>query len=131
MLTRIHRLAIALAIAAPLVAQDKPKIDVTGTWAFTVQSPAGTGSPSVTFKQAGDTLTGEYKSNALGTHGFKGTLKDGKISFAFDAESGGQQFTMSFTGTVDDKDNMKGSIDFSGMATGSFTGKRQQPPSAP
>jgi hypothetical protein len=127
------RLALSLAlvafVAVPLRAQDAKKIDITGTWTFTVQSPAGTGTPTVIFKQGGDTLTGTYRSQALGTHEFKGTLKDGKIAFAFNAESGGTQFLMAFTGTVADSDNMKGDIDFSGMATGSFSGKRQ--PAAP
>jgi hypothetical protein len=127
---RFLSLFIALAvISAGAAAQDKPKIDITGTWTFTVQSPAGTGTPTVVFKQGGDTLTGTYRSQALGTHDFKGTLKDGKISFAFNAESGGTAFTMQFTGTVADKDNMKGDIDFSGMAQGSFSGKRAPPPS--
>src|SRR5262245_5195944 len=96
----------AVIAAAPLGAQAKPdsaKIDITGSWSFTVQSPAGTGTPSVTFKQTGDTLTGTYKSNALGTHEFRGLLKDGKITFEFPAESGGQQFMMSFSGTVESK----------------------------
>jgi hypothetical protein len=131
---RIHRLLYlaSVLLAAPLAAQDSrpsaAKIDITGNWAFSVISPAGQGTPTVVFKQKGDSISGTYKSNALGTKEFIGTLKEGKIAFEFPAESGGQQFMMSFSGTVDDKDNMKGSIDFSGMATGSFTGKRSAAP---
>lgn len=121
-------LVLALFAAAPLGAQaskpDSAKVDISGNWTFTVQSPAGTGTPSVVFKQKGDSISGTYKSQALGTHDFTGTLKDGKIQFAFDAESGGQQFTMAFTGTVESKLSMKGSIDFSGMATGQFAGTK-------
>jgi hypothetical protein len=124
-------LVLAALVASPLRAQDAKKIDLTGTWNFTVQSPAGTGTPTVSFKQGGDTLTGTYRSQALGTHEFKGTFKDGKIAFAFNAESGGTQFLMAFTGTVTDSDTMKGDIDFSGMASGSFTGKRQPPAPKP
>ena len=38
------------------------KIDVTGVWIFTVDSPAGKSNPTVTFKQDGEKLTGQYSS---------------------------------------------------------------------
>lgn len=121
---------MALVIAAlPAIAQgqgtEEKKFDVTGKWAFTVQSDVGTGTPAVTFKQVGDTISGRYSSQSLGERDFTGTLKNGKIEFSFTAETGGQAFTMSFSGTVESKDAMKGAIDFSGFATGTFTGKRQ------
>ncbi len=118
--------AVVLA-AAPLHAQDKKAPDLTGRWQFTVQSEVGTGTPMVTFRQKGDTLTGRYSSQALGERDFTGTFKDGKVAFSFDAESGGQAFTMSFSGKLDSDDAMSGSIDFSGFATGTFTGKRIKP----
>jgi hypothetical protein len=114
----------ALLLAAPLGAQDKKTPDLTGRWQFTVQSEVGTGTPTVTFRQKGDTLTGRYSSQALGERDFTGTFKDGKIEFSFGAESGGQAFTMSFSGKLDSDDAMSGTIDFSGFATGTFTGKR-------
>ena len=133
---RIHRsiiAAIALAIV-PAVARsqatpakpDTAKVDVTGKWNFNIETPFS-GTPTVTFAQKGDSISGKYISNALGTHDFVGTIKAGKIAFAFDAESGGQRFTMSFTGKLDDADSMSGSIDFSGMAQGTFSAKRAKP----
>ena len=118
---------IAEPAHAQAAAKSDAKVDITGKWSFTVESPAGTGTPTVTFKQKGDSISGRYSSQALGEHDFTGTLKDGKIRFGFDAESGGQAFVMAFDGTLDGADAMKGSIDFSGMATGSFAGKRQKP----
>ena len=94
----ILTLLCAAVLPVSLHAQGNTKVDVTGKWSFTVESPAGTG-----------------------------TLKDGKIRFSFDAESGGQAFTMMFDGALDGADAMKGGIDFSGMATGAFSGKRQKP----
>src|SRR5207244_3597560 len=105
------------------------KADITGKWTFSVQSDVGTGTPTVTFAQKGDTISGRYSSQALGERDFTGTFKDGKINFGFNAEAGGQSFSMAFAGTVADNDNMSGSIDFAGMATGTFSGKRQKPPS--
>jgi hypothetical protein len=128
MMRLIRILMLAALSAAPLAAQAKPdsaKIDITGTWTFTVESPAGTGTPTVEFKQKGDSISGTYKSVALGTRTFTGTLKAGKIEFSFPAESGGQQFVMAFSGTMLSPTSMKGSIDFSGMATGSFDGGKK------
>lgn len=110
-----------------LHAQGDAKPDISGKWAFTVQTDAGSGTPTVTFKQKGDSIAGHYSSQALGEHDFTGTLKDGKLTFGFSADVQGQQFTMSFSGALDGPDAMKGSVDLGGMATGTFTGKRQKP----
>ena len=128
--TVLGLLAFAILLPAELRAQgEKKPVNVTGKWSFTVTSDVGSGTPTVTFTQKGDSLTGRYSSQALGEREFAGTLKDGKIAFGFSAESGGQAFSMSFSGTLDGSDAMKGTIDFAGMATGTFTGKRQVPPS--
>lgn len=119
-------LATVRAQSSPTPAKpDSTKVDVTGKWNFSIEPFSGT--PTLTFAQKGDSISGEYISNALGTHKFVGTVKAGKIAFAFDAESGGQRFTMSFSGKVDDADTMSGTIDFSGMANGTFAGKRAKP----
>ncbi len=119
--------AIGVAAIPSLAPAQEKKADVTGRWSMTVESEAGAGTPTVTFKQSGDTISGRYSSQALGERDFTGTLKDGKIEFGFTAEVGGQQFTMSFSGTWDGADAMKGTIDFSGMATGTFSAKRLKP----
>lgn len=105
---------------------DSAKVDVTGKWAFHIESPFQ-GTPTVTFTQKADSISGRYVSNALGTRDFVGTVKAGKIAFSFGAESGGQNFTMAFAGKLVDPDTMTGTIDFSGMATGTFSAKRQKP----
>jgi hypothetical protein len=120
---------LALLFLLPLAAQaqtptDTSKVDVTGKWAFTVQSDVGNGTPTVTFKQKGDSITGRYSSQALGERDFVGTVKNKKINFGFTADVGGQSFSMAFSGTIDGPDAMSGSIDFAGMATGVFGGKR-------
>ena len=122
-------LAIVITAALPAAAraQSDAKPDITGKWTFNVVYDGGSGTPTVTFKQQGDSLTGRYASTTLGEHDFKGTLKDGKLTFAFDADVQGQQFMMKFAGTVDGADTMKGTVDLGGMATGTFTGKRQKP----
>ena len=125
--------ALALAMI-PAAAQsqatpakpDTAKIDVTGKWNMNIESPVQ-GTPTVTFTVKGDSLKGQYISNAIGTHDFVGTIKGRTLTFSFPAESGGQSFTMAFTAKVEDADTMSGSIDFSGMATGTFSARRAKP----
>jgi hypothetical protein len=106
-------------------AQSDTKVDLTGKWLFSVTTDAGTGTPTVTLKQQGDSLSGHYSSQTLGEADLKGTAKAGKITFHFETELQGTKLTVTYSGTVDTKDSMKGSVDIGGMATGSFTAKRQ------
>lgn len=60
---RLTAAAVALAVAFvarpdSAAAQDAAKLDITGKWAFTVQTDQGSGTPSVTFKQQGDAGVG-------------------------------------------------------------------------
>jgi hypothetical protein len=116
--------ASAVAIGAA-GAQTESKIDVTGKWVFNVTTDAGTGTPTVTLKQQGDSLTGHYSSQTLGETELKGTVKDGKIAFRFPVTAEGTTLTVTYSGTVAGKDSMKGRVDIGGMASGSFTAKRQ------
>jgi hypothetical protein len=46
--------------------------------------------------------------------------------------AGGDPFTMTFTGTVESKDALKGSVELGGNGTGTFTARRQPPaPTSP
>ena len=112
-------------VASKAAAQAETKTDVSGKWLFSVTTDAGTGTPTVTLKQQGDSLTGHYSSQTLGEADLKGTIKDGKITFRFPVSLQGTSLTVTYSGTVDTKDSMKGSVDIGGMATGSFTAKRQ------
>lgn len=101
------------------------RADVTGKWTFTVVSDAGTGTPTVTLKQTGDSLTGHYSSQTLGETDFKGTIKQQKINFTFRADVQGTALVVTYDGTVETNDTMKGTVDFGGMGGGTFTAKRQ------
>jgi len=110
----------------PAAAQTEgAKIDVTGKWLFNVTTAAGAGAPTVALKQQGDSLTGHYSSQTLGEADLKGTVKDGKISFRFRVDAQGTTLDVTYAGTVESKDSMKGTVDLGGMATGTFTAKRQ------
>lgn len=97
--------------------------NVTGKWVLDVQTDAGSGTPTVTLKQEGDKLTGHY-SGQLGEADLTGSIKGTEFTFSFAGDAQGQQFKVTYTGTVE-KDTMKGTLDLAGMATGTFTGKKQ------
>src|SRR5262245_13801857 len=118
--------ALALiALPVSVRAQAEKKTDITGKWLFTVTSDAGTGTPTVTFKQQGDSLTGHYSSQTFGEVDFKGTFKEQKLVFRFSVDAGGTSLTVTYSGAFDGADALKGTVDLGGMGTGTFTAKRQ------
>lgn len=99
------------------------KVDVTGKWVFDVSTSAGSGAPTMTFKQDGETLSGAYEGQ-LGQANLKGTVKGQAISFSFTVDAQGQSADVTYVGTVE-SDSMKGSVDIAGQVFGTFTAKRQ------
>ena len=111
--------------AAVIASAQASKVDVTGKWTFTVQTDAGSGTPTVTLKQEGEKLSGHYSSQNLGEADLTGTVKGQEIKFSFNGDVGGNSVPVSYTGTIESKDSMKGSLDIGGLAQGTFTAKRQ------
>ena len=100
------------------------KIDVSGAWAFQVETPAGSGTPTFTFKQEGEKLTGQYKG-AFGEAPLTGSVKGNKIDFAIKVEAQGQAATITYTGTVEKDGTMKGTVSLGDLGSGTWTAKRQ------
>jgi hypothetical protein len=117
-------LVIAAASVVAISAQNST-VNVTGKWMFTVQTDAGGGTPTVTLKQEGEKLTGHYSSQNLGEADLTGTVKGQEIKFSFNADAQGTSLTVTYTGTIENNDSMKGTVDLAGMAQGTFTAKRQ------
>jgi hypothetical protein len=102
------------------------KVDVTGAWAFSIELPNISGTPTVVFKQDGESLTGEYQSQQYGRFPLKGTLKGNTIDFGFEMSIDGNAISVSYSGTVVDKDSMKGEMSYGGLADGTFTASRKK-----
>ena len=118
--------AMLMLVAASVTAVAQgAKVDVTGKWAFTVQTDAGTGTPTVTLKQEGEKLTGHYSSQTLGEADLTGTVKGPDVKFSFNADLQGTAVQVTYTGTIESKEAMKGGVDIGGLAQGTFTAKRQ------
>lgn len=99
--------------------------DLTGKWEATVETSAGSGSPSFVFKQEGEKLTGDY-SGALGTAKLAGTVKGTAVEFSFKADAGGESLVVEYKGTLDaDGKTMKGAVKLGSFGEGTFSATRQ------
>ena len=99
------------------------KVDVTGKWAFNVETSAGAGTPTFTFKQDGEKLTGHYVGT-FGESDVTGTVKGADITITFTVDAQGTALKETYTGTVD-KDTMKGKLVIEGLGEGTFSAKKQ------
>jgi hypothetical protein len=112
-------------LSLSVVSAQGQKLNITGKWVFEVQTDAGTGTPTVTFKQEGEKVSGHYSSQNLGEADFTGTLKGQSLTFNFNVDVGGTAAPVTYTATVESNSTMKGTIDIGGAAGGTFTGKKQ------
>jgi len=112
-------LLFALLCTAALAA------DVSGKWVFQVQTDAGGGSPTFTFKQAGEKLTGTY-SGQFGNADVNGTVKGDEIQFSLDIDAGGQKATIVYKGKIQADGKMSGSVELAGFGSGTWVGEKQK-----
>lgn len=96
--------------------------DISGNWDFLVNSDAGSGSPSFTFRQDGEKLTGTY-SGALGEAKLTGSVKGDTIEFSF--EPSGANGVVRYKGKIEGPTKMKGELDLGDMGTGTWTATKK------
>ena len=109
--------------SGPAASPSSGASNISGNWAFEVQTEQGSGSPSFTFKQDGEKLTGTYKG-AFGEGPVEGTVKGNAINFNVKVNAQGQDVVISYTGTIE-SGSMKGSVKLGDLGTGTWTAKRQ------
>jgi hypothetical protein len=102
------------------------RVDVTGTWAFSIELPNLSATPTIVLKQHGESLSGEYQSPRYGNFPLNGTIKGTTIDFGFEMSIDGDAVSVSYTGTVVDKDTMKGDVSYGGLDDGTFTASRKK-----
>jgi len=117
--------ATVFVMASMLWAQGA-RADVSGVWTFSVESAAGTSTPTVTFKQDGEKLTGHYSSQLMGEVELTGTIKGQVIDFIVSADVQGTKIDLRYSGTVEGKDSMKGKLSAGEFGDGTFSAKRKQ-----
>jgi len=128
-------LAVALAClvvsAVPSYAQEpaKPdaaaaKVDVTGVWDMSVETPNGTIENVATLKQEGEKLTGTLASQ-MGEIGMEGTVVGNEIKWVLNIDMGGQQVSIAFAGKIDGE-TMAGVFEMGGMGTAGWSAKKRK-----
>ena len=116
--------AVAMMITMPSANAQAAKVNVTGKWLFNVETGAGSGTPTMTFTQDGEKLTGKYNGQ-FGDADLTGTVKGQDIAFSFNVDAQGTALTFKYTGTIENKDALKGKVEIAGLGEGTFTAKRQ------
>ena len=116
--------AVAVMLSAAHTNAQAAKVNVTGKWLFSVETGAGSGTPTMTFTQDGEKLTGKYNGQ-FGNADLTGTVKGQDIAFSFNVDAQGTALTFKYTGTIENKDALKGKVDIVGLGEGTFTAKRQ------
>ena len=125
MRTRVFGAVLTLMAVTSIVLTAQAPVNVTGKWLFAVETSAGGGTPTVTLKQEGEKLTGHYSSMQLGEAELTGSVKGAAITFSFGADVQGTHLDVTYSGTIDGKDSMKGKVNLGGLGEGTFTAKRQ------
>jgi len=93
--------------------------NISGKWIMKVVTPKVNGTATFTFQQNGEKLTGMY-AGSLGEAPVTGIIKGNDAVFKFTTDP--QKGYAIYTGKVDGKE-MVGTVDFAGVAKGTFDGK--------
>jgi len=112
------------AAPAPPAAAPAQGMNITGVWSFVVETSQGSGSPTFTFTQSGENLTGTYKGQ-FGEAPLTGTVKGADLKFAIKINAQGQDLTLTYSGKIESKDSMKGTVQLGELGEGTWTAKRK------
>jgi hypothetical protein len=115
-----HKLLIVFLLSLALGTADARTSapDISGTWAFAIERPAGNGGTmnvSFVFKQQGEKLTGTY-TDPVRHHEKEvtGTVKGEKAVFSWElkdpSNSGKPGLIVTFTGTIASANKMTGTV---------------------
>ena len=99
-------MVVAIAFAAPALAQDKPA-SVVGKWTMDIDTPHGKMSLAVDLKadpKDAKKIVGTLASDQLGTMTLTGEVADGRLRF----DVSGGPAEMAFVGKLKDADTMNG-----------------------
>jgi hypothetical protein len=119
----VSSVVVALGLLSAVGFAQGAKVDLTGTWVFTVETSAGSGVPTIALKQDGEKLTGHY-SGQLGEADLTGSAKGQEFAFTFSVDVQGTRLNCTYTGSIENKDALTGKVDIAGLAGGTFAAKR-------
>ncbi|MFH1940750.1 MAG: amidohydrolase family protein [bacterium] len=111
----------------PKKAEGEATVNVSGTWDVDVTSPMGEVSVTISLKQSGSEVTGEFKSEMGSYSIYDGSVNGNKIQFSVKLPIGEQPVELVFTGTVEG-DSMEGTIDLGEMGSAEWKGTKTSGP---
>jgi hypothetical protein len=114
----------ALVFTALLLGHVARAADGTGTWLLSVETPAGSGTSTLTLLQKGESLSGTYKGE-LGEAPVSGTVKGDDIEMQFTLDVQGQRIAVKYTGKIDGA-SMSGKVSLDQFGEGTFKGSKQK-----
>jgi hypothetical protein len=120
----LFALGLWFGVAAPPLEAQDPAPNLTGVWAFSVVTENGTGTPSVTLLQEGETLSGTYVSDRMGARRLEGWVRGDSVHFRLETDPSAG-VVMTFIGRVQGDGGLAGIVDFGGMGGATFTARRQ------
>jgi hypothetical protein len=116
--------AACLAIPAAASAQTAPAADATGTWNASFSTQNGVIPATLTFKKAGDRITGTIASDQ-GSSELQAEVKGKALSVWFNYNANGQSIPIEMSGTIDG-DSAKGTMTAGGSPAGDWTATREK-----
>jgi len=101
--------------------------NLAGDWNVSLQLDTITATPSMTVKQDGDKLTGEYVSQQYGKFPLSGSVKGTEMTFTVSMTVEGNAINAVYTGVLQADGTLKGSVDIAGGAmAGTFTATKRK-----
>lgn len=114
---------LAAALILTMSAVPAMGADVTGNWAMTVLTNAGSGSMSIILQQEGTELKGNISGDA-GNAPVNGKVENEVVTFSHDLPEYG--ISASYSGKVENN-TIKGTVDYgNGAASGTFSAERKE-----
>jgi peroxiredoxin len=101
-----------------------PPVNVAGTWAISMATPAGAMRATVTFQQEGAKLTGTYHGQIGPEAPITGSVRGDQVTFKVEAKAGERTFAADFSGKLADT-ALGGTWEFGTLASGKWTAARQ------
>jgi hypothetical protein len=117
--------SILLAVALLFMPSIAAAADVAGSWKVDGSIGEFPVDLVCTFKQDEARLTGVCAGRDIGELPFTGQTDGATVTWSYDVNFQGQQFSIVYSGTTDSATTMKGSIAVMGNPSGSFTAKKQ------
>lgn len=102
------------------------KIDLTGTYNVSMETPSITATPTVVLKQDGDKLSGDYISAQYGKFPLTGTVTGDDVTFSFAMNIEGNGLNVTYAGKADKDGGMQGSVNYGDMMSGTFTATKKK-----